>query len=159
MVNTTGPRILGLPTCRDMKLITLNYSLTTATSPGATKPTPKPSCNADAKEELLIQYEDCFKGVAFFRGSFTLLWILQFHQSSTPHGEYLRHYVNHLKRNLMPLSSKASLSKWTNPLTGLIHWSALQRATAHFSCVSTPRTSTVPSSDYTTAPSMRSYQG
>ena len=70
VVNTTGPTILGLPTCRDMKLVTLNYSLTTATSPGATKPTPKPSCDADAKKELLIQYEDCFKGVGCFPGKF-----------------------------------------------------------------------------------------
>ena len=70
VVNTTGPTILGLPTCRDMKLVTLNYSLTTATSPGATKPTPKPSCDADAKKELLIQYEDCFKGVGCFPGEF-----------------------------------------------------------------------------------------
>ena len=70
VVNTTGPTILGLPTCRDMKLVTLNYSLTTATSPGATKSTPKPSCNADAKKELLIQYEDCFKGVGCFPGEF-----------------------------------------------------------------------------------------
>ena len=53
-----------------MKLVTLNYSLTTATSPGATKPTPKPSCDADAKKELLIQYEDCFKGVGCFPGEF-----------------------------------------------------------------------------------------
>ena len=70
VVNTTGPTILGLPACRDMKLVTLNYSLTTATSPGATKPTQKPSGDADAKKELLIQYEDCFKGVGCFQGEF-----------------------------------------------------------------------------------------
>ena len=70
VVNTTGPTILGLPTCRDMKLVTLNYSLTTATSPGATKPTQEHSGDADAKKELLIQYEDCFKGIGCFQGEF-----------------------------------------------------------------------------------------
>lgn len=70
VVNTTGPTILGLPTCRDMKLVTLNYSLTTATSPEATKPTQKPPGDADAKKELLIQYKDCFTGVGCFQGEF-----------------------------------------------------------------------------------------
>jgi hypothetical protein len=28
VINTTGPTILGLPTCSDMKLVTLNYSIT-----------------------------------------------------------------------------------------------------------------------------------
>ena len=32
VVDTTGPTILGLPTCRDMKLITLNYTITTPSS-------------------------------------------------------------------------------------------------------------------------------
>ena len=110
VVNTTWPTILGLPTCRDMKLVTLNYSLTTANSPQATKPVQKPFGDADAKE-LLIQYEDCFKGVGCFQGEFHITLDSTVPSVIHPHGEYLRHCVNHLRRNLMPLSSKASLPK------------------------------------------------
>ena len=55
-MNTNGPTILGLPTCRDMKLVTLNCSLTTT--------------SVDAKKDLLCQYKDCFEGIGCFRGEF-----------------------------------------------------------------------------------------
>ena len=110
VVNTTGPTILGLPTCRDMKLVTLNYSLTTANSPQATKPLQKPFGDADAKE-LLIHYEDCFKGVGCFQGEFHITLDPTVPPVIHPHSEYLRQCVNHLRRNLMPLPSKASLPK------------------------------------------------
>ena len=62
VVNTTGPTILGLPTCRDMKLVTLNYSFTTSTM--------GPLGNTSAKKELLCQYKDCFEGIGCFKGEF-----------------------------------------------------------------------------------------
>ena len=62
IVNTTGPTILGLPTCRDMKLITLNYSITTAKQ--------KPLGNTVANTELLCQYKHCFEGIGCFKGEF-----------------------------------------------------------------------------------------
>ena len=62
VVNTTGPTILGLPTCRDLRLVTLNYSLTTAKQ--------DPLGSTEAKEELLCQYQDCFEGIGCFKGEF-----------------------------------------------------------------------------------------
>lgn len=58
VVNTVGPTILGLPTCRDMKLVTLNYGIATRQTRAA--PMPSPQGSADPKSELLCQYQDCF---------------------------------------------------------------------------------------------------
>lgn len=53
VVNTVGPTILGLPTCHDMKLVTLNEGI--ATTQHRAAPMPNPQGNADAKSELLCQ--------------------------------------------------------------------------------------------------------
>ena len=54
VVNTVGPIILGLPTCRDMKLVTLNHGISTTQAETASMPNPQ--SNADARSELLCQY-------------------------------------------------------------------------------------------------------
>ena len=61
-MNTTGPTILGLPTCRDLKLVTLNDSLTTAKQ--------DPLGSTEAKKELLCWYKDYFEGIACFKEEF-----------------------------------------------------------------------------------------
>ena len=71
VVNAKGPTILGLPTCTDMKLITLNHSITTQQkySPEATT-TPKAVGDPVAKAKLLQQHKDRFNGVGCFQGEF-----------------------------------------------------------------------------------------
>ena len=68
VVNTAGPTILGLPTCRDMKFVTLNYGIATTQTEEA--PMPKTQGSPDAKSELLCQYQDCFQGIGCFQREF-----------------------------------------------------------------------------------------
>ena len=68
VVNTVGPTILSFPTCRDMKLVSLNYGITTTQTEKA--PTPNPQGSPDAKSKLLCQYQDCFQGIGCFQGEF-----------------------------------------------------------------------------------------
>ena len=65
VVNTVGPTILGLPTCRDMKLVTLNHGISTTQAETASMPNPQG--NADARSELLCQYQDCFQRIGCFQ--------------------------------------------------------------------------------------------
>jgi hypothetical protein len=67
VVNTTGPTILGLPTCSDMKLVTLNYSIT---SQHVSQSAPFSPSQGDPKETLLRDYADCFSGIGCFEGEF-----------------------------------------------------------------------------------------
>ncbi len=69
---TDGPTILGLPTCTDLNLITMNFSITTREEVSKPSSQPKPLCNPDpvAKEEVLKQYKNCFEGVGCFQGEF-----------------------------------------------------------------------------------------
>ena len=68
VVNTVGSTILGLPTCCDMKLVTLNHGISTTQAETASMPNPQG--NADARSELLCQYQDCFQGIGCFQGEF-----------------------------------------------------------------------------------------
>lgn len=68
VVNTVGLTILGLPTCRDMKPVTLNHGISTTQT--ETAPMPDPHGNADAKSELFSQYQVCFQGIGCFQGEF-----------------------------------------------------------------------------------------
>ena len=52
VVNSAGPAILGLPTCCDMKLVTLNCGISTPQT--ETVCMPNPQGNADAKSEVLV---------------------------------------------------------------------------------------------------------
>ena len=65
VVNTEGPTILGLPTCRGMKLITLNYGI--ATTETKAVPTLGAQGNTNVKSEHL-QYQDCFHSIGCFQG-------------------------------------------------------------------------------------------
>jgi hypothetical protein len=69
-VNTTGLTILGLSTCTDMKLVTLNYSQQHASTDN-----PNQAGNSEAKANLLTQYADCFEGIGCFtEASIILPW-------------------------------------------------------------------------------------
>ena len=68
VVNTVSPTILGLPTCCDMKLVTLNYGISTTQT--ETAPMPNPQGNAYARSEFLRQYHYCFQGIGCFQGEF-----------------------------------------------------------------------------------------
>ena len=67
VVDSEGPTILGLPTCRKMKLVSLTCSLTT--QPENPEPR-KLTGDSDAKSAILHEYSDCFKGVGCFPGEF-----------------------------------------------------------------------------------------
>ena len=71
VVDTVGPTILGLPTCTDLKLITLNYSIATHNDQPESVGI-KPSCigSTAAKESLVKQHGDCFEGIGCFQGEF-----------------------------------------------------------------------------------------
>ncbi|EDO28583.1 predicted protein [Nematostella vectensis] len=71
VVNTTGPTILGLPTCTAMKLVTLNHSLSKdQAEPAKIRPAQVPKDDPEAKAALLRQYADCFEGIGCFSGEF-----------------------------------------------------------------------------------------
>ena len=67
VVNTSGPTILGLPTCSDMQLVTLNCSIT---NQPVSRQAANNSCRSDPKEALLHEYADCFSGIGCFEGEF-----------------------------------------------------------------------------------------
>lgn len=53
VVNTGGPTILGLPTCIDMNLVTLNYTITHNESTPVAGITSTPDGNPEAKKQLI----------------------------------------------------------------------------------------------------------
>ena len=67
VVSTSGPTILGLPTCGDMQLVTLNCSIT---NQPVSKQAVNDSFQSDPKEALLHEYADCFSGIGCFEGEF-----------------------------------------------------------------------------------------
>ena len=72
VVDADGPTILGLPTCEDLNLITMNFCITTQEEISGPSTPPKPVCDPDpvAKEQLLKQYQDCFEGIGCFQGEY-----------------------------------------------------------------------------------------
>ena len=71
VVDTKGPTILGLPTCTDLDLITLNYSITTQVKEEESSCIkPCATGNTAAKDSLVKQYGDCFEGIGCFQGDF-----------------------------------------------------------------------------------------
>ena len=60
VVNSGGPTILELPTCIDMNLVTLNYTITHNGSTPMAGITSAPAGNPEAKRLLIQQHTDCF---------------------------------------------------------------------------------------------------
>ncbi|CAB4011009.1 Hypothetical predicted protein [Paramuricea clavata] len=73
-VDTVGPTMLGLPTCTDLNLITLNYSITTQSKElQPLCPKPPSTRKSAAKENLIKHYGDCFEGIGCFQGEFHII--------------------------------------------------------------------------------------
>ena len=70
VVNSGGPTILGLPTCIDMNLVTLNYTITHNESTPMAGITSTPAGNPEAKKQLIQQHTDCLEGIGCFHGEF-----------------------------------------------------------------------------------------
>ena len=78
VVKSSGPIILGLPTCRALGLVTLNYALTmgsqkgrpTATVDPAPVFTARPQGDEAAKAHILQEYRDVFEGIGCFGGEY-----------------------------------------------------------------------------------------
>lgn len=71
-VDAEGPIILGLPTCRDLNLVILNFGITAQKVASRPSPAPKPICDPDSAsiDEVLKNYGDCFQGIGCFQGKF-----------------------------------------------------------------------------------------
>ena len=65
------PKNFEFPNHCDMKLVTLNYGISTTQT--ETRPIPNPQGNADAISELFFsKYQDCFQGIGCSRGQFQI---------------------------------------------------------------------------------------
>ena len=136
-MNTNGPAILGLPTCRDMKLVTLNCSLTTTST--------------DAKKDLLCQYKDCFEGIGCFKGEFHITLDTTVLPVIHPPRRVPKALREPLKKELETLVQQGIITK-VDELTNWVNWwSALPRVTEHSDCALTSKTSIVQSNGHTTA--------
>ena len=101
IVNTNGLTILGLPTCRDMKFVTLNCSLTTT--------------GADAKKDLLCQYKDCFEGFGCFKGEFHITLDPTVPPVIHPPGQVPEALRETLKKELETLVQQGIITKVDEP--------------------------------------------
>ena len=89
VVKSGGPAIIGLPTCRTLKLVTLNYSIDvgmsaeqqTETTAPISAYTPRPQGDESAKASILKQYADVFDGIGCFEGEYHVTL------DPTPHAE------------------------------------------------------------------------
>ena len=73
VVKSDGPLILGLSTCKALGLVTLNYGLSIdkvdIDEPSTCKST-RPVGDKNAKEQVLRDYGDVFKGIGCFEGDY-----------------------------------------------------------------------------------------
>ena len=79
VVKSIVPTIIGLPTCRALKLVTLNYDMnigptserdTDTTAPVPTVYTTRPKGDETAKAHILNKYADVFDGIGCFEGEY-----------------------------------------------------------------------------------------
>ena len=131
VVDRTGPTILGLPTCRDMKLITLSYTVTTPSTSApilipstsnniqGAKPAFMPRCstpqnsNEDPKSALLRDYPGCFNGC--FSGDFHITLDPNVPPVIQPPGRAPEALRGLLKKELDNLESQGIISKVSDP--------------------------------------------
>ena len=78
VVKSNGPTIIGLPTCRALKLVTLNYAMNigltaerdTDTTADVPTYTTRPKGDETAKAHILNEYADVFDGIGCFEGEY-----------------------------------------------------------------------------------------
>jgi len=72
VVQTDGSVIIGLPTCRKLGLITLNYSISTDNSTSTIQTQCTTLGDIKAKEKILSEYGDVFQGIGCFKGEYSI---------------------------------------------------------------------------------------
>ena len=71
VVDVGGPALLGLPTCRALKLVTLHYTVESSPPTPPTQQAKHPGDQLE-KKRILAEYADCFEGVGCFPGEYTI---------------------------------------------------------------------------------------
>ena len=130
-MDTTGPTILGLPTCRDMKLIAVNYTIITpstsasiltpstssnmpeAKSPSMSRCSTPQNSNEDPKSTLLRDYPDYFNGIGCCSGDFHITL-----DPNVPPVNPPRRVPEALRENLITLNLKELCLKYQSPQIG-----------------------------------------
>ncbi len=75
VTDTAGPVLLGLPTCRDLEIVSLNFTVDVKESipiPSAPSVTNRPQGDAQAREKILQEFADIFKGIGCFEGTWKI---------------------------------------------------------------------------------------
>jgi len=72
VVQTEGPVIIGLPTCRHLGLVTLNYSIAARDGTSNSKRLHSLVGDAETKEKILHEYKDVFSGIGCFDGEYSI---------------------------------------------------------------------------------------
>ena len=114
MTYTTGPIILGLPTCRALGLVTLNYALLTEHC--SAKPVKsKLTGDLSAKKKVLEEYSDVFSGIGCFEGSYHITVDPKASPVVHPPRRVLVTLQQPLKEELDSLVAKGIISPVTQP--------------------------------------------
>ena len=70
VVQSNGPLIIGLPTCRSLGLVTLNYAISTQHQAVKNNDHCSIMGDTDAKCEILRKYADVFQGIGCLEGEY-----------------------------------------------------------------------------------------
>ena len=116
IVDADGPTILGLPTSKDLNLVTMNFSITN--NKGASRPstTPRPICDPDpaAEEWVLKKFKYCFEGC--FQGEYRITVDPAVPPVVHPPRRVPEALRKPLKKELVSLVEQGILAKFTEPI-------------------------------------------
>ena len=117
VVDADGPTILGLPTCTDLNLITMNFSMTSHKKEYKPSAVQQPICNQDpvAKKEILERYGNCFEGVGCFQGGFHITVDAAVPPAVHPPRSVLEALKEPLRKELDSLVTQGILAKVSEP--------------------------------------------
>ena len=112
-----GPTVLGLPTCTDLNLVTMNFSMTSHKKESKPSVVQQPICNPDpvAKKEILEQYGGCFEGVGCFQGEFHITVDAAVPSVVHPPCRVLEALKEPLRKELDSLVTQGILAEVTDP--------------------------------------------
>ena len=118
IVDADGPTILGLPTSKDLNLVTMNFSITN--HKGASRPstTPRPICDPDpaAEEWVLKKFKYCFEDVSCFQGEYRITVDPAVPPVVHPPRRVPEALRKPLKKELVSLVEQGILAKFTEPI-------------------------------------------
>ena len=117
VVDAEEPTILGLPTCRDLNLVILNFGITAQKVASRPSSAPKPICDPDpaAMDEVLKNYGDYFQGIECFQGEFLITVDLSIPPVMHPSRGVPKALKESLKKELDSLVNYEILAKVTEP--------------------------------------------